>query len=312
MSFANTTLFHVEHTPISPPKSCLLCDNKSFTNQLELKDHFLSGENFAIFSCDSCGLMITQPTPALDKLADYYESPDYISHSNQKQGLFNQVYQIIRKITLKRKLRLIRKYTRGDSVLDIGCATGEFLNYCALRGMNATGIEPNRKAREFAKQQYRLKVEDEQYLSNLRDASFSVITMWHVMEHVPDINERMATIYRLLADDGVAFIALPNPNSYDALYYNEFWAAWDVPRHLYHFTREAFNFMAEKFQFRVVNRIPMRFDSYYVSLLSEKYMKGKTSVISAMFRGLLSNRMARKVNSEYSSVIYVIKKSRVN
>jgi len=301
----------VEHFQISPPNICLLCDNEHFTKIVELKDHFLTSENFSVFSCDHCGLMTTQPSPPADKLSAYYASPDYISHSNQKKGLFNQAYQIVRKLTLRRKLRLIQKYTKGKSLLDIGCATGEFLNYCAIKGMSVTGIEPNKKAKEFARQQYNLKVEDEQYLASLNDASFSVITMWHVMEHVPDINERMATINRLLTDDGVAFIALPNPNSYDALYYDQFWAAWDAPRHLFHFTKEAFTALAEKHHFRVVNRVPMKFDSYYVSLLSEKYMNGKASVLNAVFRGFLSNRMARKVNGEYSSIIHVIKKSPV-
>lgn len=299
----------MEHSLISPPSTCLLCDNKSFTNVIELKDYFLTGENFTIFCCDSCGLMITQPAPEPDKLSDYYASPDYISHSNKKTGLFNRTYQFIRKLTLRRKLRLIKKYSRGQALLDIGCATGEFLHYCASHGMHVTGIEPNKKAREFARHQYNIRVEDEASLQEMKDASFSVITMWHVLEHVTDINERMATIHRLLTVDGVAFIALPNPNSYDALYYGEFWAAWDVPRHLFHFTKNAFSKLAEKHQFRVVNRIPMTFDSYYVSLLSEKYMKGKASVLGAGFRGLLSNRMARKVNTEYSSIIYVIKKS---
>lgn len=299
----------MEHSQISPPKTCLLCDNKHFTNYIELKDHFLSGENFTVFRCESCGLLITQPAPTPSALPGYYASPDYISHSNTKTGLFNRTYQIIRKYTMRKKLRLIRKYSRGKSILDIGCATGEFLRYCADNGMDVSGIEPNGKAREFARHEYGLKVENEDYLSQIRDSSLDVITMWHVMEHVPDINERMATLHRLLGDEGVGFIALPNPNSYDALYYDEFWAAWDVPRHLYHFTSDAFTYLAEKHNFRVVNKIPMSFDSYYVSLLSEKYMHGKSSALKAGFRGYLSNRMARKLNREYSSLIYVIRKS---
>lgn len=299
----------MEHTLISPPKSCLLCDNKSFTKHIELKDHFLSGKFFTIFQCDSCGLMQTQPVPPLDKLQDYYASPEYISHSNQKSGLFNRTYQVIRKYTLRKKLKQIQRYVKTPNLLDIGCATGEFLHYCAQNNLSVTGIEPNNNAREFARREYNLKVENEDYLPRLKDGTFDVITMWHVLEHVPDINERMATINRLLTENGVAFIALPNPNSYDALYYDNYWAAWDVPRHLFHFSADAFIQLAEKHHFKLVARIPMPFDSYYVSLLSEKYKNGKSSFTKAAFRGYLSNRMARKINSEYSSITYVIKKS---
>jgi len=279
---------------------------------MELSDYFLTQEKFTLYKCNICGLVHTTPVPSLSKLSDYYASEEYISHSGKKTNLIGKVYLRVRKYTHARKYRLVNKYSRGRSILDIGCATGEFLNFCSARGMTVTGIEPNPKARNYAVSQYHLDVKDEQEIELLKSGSVDVITMWHVLEHVPDLNRRMKDLSRLLKEDGTAFIALPNHSSFDAEYYGEYWAAWDVPRHLYHFDRTSFRHLAEKHNFIVTDILPMRFDAYYVSLLSEKYRHGKSSMLNAMLVGIRSNLKAMTGRGEYSSLIYVIKKDGTN
>ncbi|NTW23809.1 MAG: class I SAM-dependent methyltransferase [Lentimicrobium sp.] len=298
----------MEHLQISAPEHCLLCDNKAFTTVTNLKDYFLSGEEFAIYKCTNCGLLVTRPMPELSSLGKYYASENYISHSDNKKDAFSIAYRLIRNYTHGRKYKLIRSFNPVKSVLDIGCATGEFLNFCAKKGLQTMGIEPNEKARNIAETTYKLDIKDEHEIDSLDNESFDVITMWHVLEHVPDINKRMSDIFRLLKDKGLAYIALPNHASHDAQYYNRYWAAWDVPRHLFHFDQKAFSLLATKHGFEIVSIRPMLFDAFYVSLLSEKYMSGKSSYPKAIRRGLISNMKARSGTKDYSSLIYIIKK----
>lgn len=299
----------MEHSSISPPNTCLLCDNKAFTKSLELNDYFLTKEHFTLYRCDGCGLVQTLPAPSQDRLSDYYASEDYISHSGKKTNLIGKVYLGVRKYTHARKFSLVKKNSKGRSILDIGCATGEFLKYCSTKGMITSGIEPNPKARNYAVSHHELNVKDEHELEQMKSGSFDIITMWHVLEHVPDPNRRMTDVFRLLKDNGTAIIALPNHLSYDAGYYGKYWAAWDVPRHLHHFDRNSFFRLAEKHNFIVTDVLPMHFDAFYVSLLSEKYQHGKSSLLNALRVGLKSNLSALTGKGEYSSLIYVIKKN---
>lgn len=288
--------------------NCLVCDNESFTTFLTCPDHFLTHESFTICRCDNCGFLFTNPRPAAGELPAYYQSAEYISHSNSRQGIQNFIYQQVRKYTLGRKYKLIQNYSQGSRILDIGCATGEFLNYFKKRNWETFGIEPDAKARKMGISNYALHIEDEEYLDKLPDASFDVITMWHVLEHVPLLNERIAQLQRLLSPRGILFIAVPNPASPDAVFYGSYWAAYDVPRHLYHFTRKTIPFLFSKHAFRLVQEIPMKFDSYYVSMLSEKYMTGKNRFFTSIVRGFKSNRSADR-SGEYSSLIYAFRKA---
>lgn len=290
-------------------EKCPVCEKEIFDTFLETNDYFLTNERFTIVNCKNCGFRFTNPRPDDNKLSDYYKSVDYISHSNAKKGLTNRIYHIIRRFNHKKKYSLIKKHiNNGNSILDIGCATGEFLNYFKLKGWNVTGVEPGIEARKFAKEQYQLNVYDEKEIENLADCSYDVITMWHVLEHVRTLNERMKEINRLLKPDGLLIIAVPNSDSYDAKFYKNFWAALDVPRHLYHFTKETIKLLIEKHGFKIENIKPMKFDSYYVSILSEKYKNGKPKFINAFFTGFISNLKARKYCNS-SSVIFLCKKS---
>ena len=301
-------MFHVEQSENITPKACLVCDNKDISFLMEVKDHFLSGETFSLYKCNSCGFISTHPAPDESAIAAYYKSEKYISHSSKPSSLFEFIYQQVRRVTLKRKARITSKYAHGKQLLDIGCATGEYLETCKKEGFDVFGAEPNQKAREIALANYGLNIGDLDTLNSFEPESFDVITMWHVLEHVHDFNERMDLINRILKSNGSVIIALPNPESYDAHYYIDSWAAYDVPRHLNHFTQNALSTLAEKHGFLVREILPMKFDSFYISLLSEKYKNGRSSFLKAILVGLKSNYRAKQHQNNYSSLIYILNK----
>lgn len=287
---------------------CPICGYKHFEPSQEVIDHFLTKEKFQISKCVGCGFLLTNPRPDPAEILRYYQSDAYISHSKKRKGWFNTLYDAVRKIALRNKFDLINQYKSGSRILDIGCGTGEFLNFMKEKGWETTGIEPAEQPRTFAKENYGLSVFDEGTLNNLPNKSFDVITMWHVLEHVHDLNGRIDRIGQLLTPDGLLVIAVPNPESPDADFYKNYWAAWDVPRHLYHFSKKTISLLMENHGFDVFSIQPMIFDAYYVSLLSEKYKYGKTRLPAALYRGFKSNKSAKKNVNNYSSLIYLVKR----
>lgn len=285
--------------------ACPVCNHREFELFSKIKDHFLSGETFNLNQCKNCGFVFTNPRPEANDLGRYYQSEEYFSHSKTKKGLITFLYNTVKNYSLGRKYKLISSHKNTGTILDIGCATGEFLNYFKSKGWETIGIEPAENPRTFAIQNYSLDVRDEDSIANLDKESFDVITMWHVLEHIPGLNERIDQIRQLLKPDGLLVIALPNYLSWDAKFYGNFWAGFDVPRHLYHFSQESLKRLLDKFQFSVFDIVPLKFDAYYVSLLSEKYQRGKQDFVKAFLNGQKSNRQAAKGDNNYSSLIYL-------
>lgn len=286
---------------------CPVCNSTDFSIYLETADYFLTGEPFSIVQCNQCHFRFTNPRPLASDLGRYYKSEAYISHSDTRRGIFNSVYQQARKLTLARKKSFINKlHTQKGTLLDIGCATGQFLSTMKENGWTTTGIEPDDQARQYAVDKFGLEVFPEEYLDHMPEAAFDVITLWHVLEHVSNLPQRMMQLKRLLKANGTLIIAVPNSAAHDAAKYGKFWAAYDVPRHLYHFTAESMKTLTEKFDFHVTEIRPMIFDAFYVSLLSEKYLHGKMRVFSGLWNGFCSNLKASG-KKQYSSLIYVIK-----
>jgi 2-polyprenyl-3-methyl-5-hydroxy-6-metoxy-1,4-benzoquinol methylase len=273
---------------------------------IKVKDNSVSKENFELLLDEELQLLKTHPQPSLDILPKYYESEDYISHTDGKRSLFEKVYQIIKSYSLSKKVSLINSlHSQKGSLLDIGVGTGDFLAKAKKSGWHTTGIEPNEKAKAIAISK---GVSFAQNLESIESHSFDVITMWHVLEHVPDLENQIKDLKRLLKPNGTIIIAVPNYKSFDAKYYGQFWAAYDVPRHLWHFSKTAIEKLFAKENIKLIKILPMIFDSFYVSLLSEKYKNGKMNFIKAFYIGLKSNLKA-KGNLEYSSHIYVLKNS---
>lgn len=276
---------------------------------LECKDHTVSRETFSLFKESERDLLVTLPQPSERKLPGYYESEDYISHTDSKRNLMEGVYQIVRRFSLKRKVKLITRVNHGAGrVLDMGCGTGDFLQACEQSGWSIAGVEPNEKARSLTSsktifQEYHSTIDE---LIKSEPESFDVITMWHVLEHIPNLADFIFKIKSVLKPNGVLIVAVPNFKSRDAEHYGSNWAAYDVPRHLWHFSRNSMDSIFSEFDMKVLEVLPMVFDSFYVSLLSEKYQKGNPNFFSAFYQGLRSNLKAKR-NGEYSSLIYLIK-----
>jgi len=282
---------------------------------LRCKDHTVSQEEFDLLYDEELDMLITSPQPKPGQLGSYYESEEYISHTDSQRSFTDKLYQWVKTYTLKQKLRLINSFDTTDKMLlDIGCGTGDFLKVCQRSGWKVNGVEPNKKARKIAfeklknnsadKINFNLESDISFYLD--KEIRFDVISMWHVLEHVPDLKSYISNLKKLLKPGGVLIIAVPNFKSYDAKYYKQFWAAFDVPRHLWHFSQKSIRLLFSKQKMKVVKIMPMKFDSFYVSMLSEKYKNDQGNLFTAFKTGLTSNFKAKK-NFEYSSLIYLIK-----
>jgi len=274
---------------------------------ISITDYSVSGEVFELYHDSELDLLVTHPQPSSELLPKYYESEDYISHTDGKRSLFEKAYHFVKNIALKSKTDLIFSLQKEKgSLLDIGAGTGDFIIAAKQNGWNVTGFEPSEKAKAIAVQK---GVSFCNQTQDLPDHSFDVITMWHVLEHVPDTEQQIKELKRLLKPTGNILIAVPNFNSFDAKHYGKFWAAYDVPRHLFHFSKTAIQKLFEREKLNLIKVLPMKFDAFYVSLLSEKYKTGKMNYFRAFVIGLQSNWKA-KSKGEYSSHIYVLKNAK--
>lgn len=270
-----------------------------------VKDYLVSGEEFSLVFDPEKEMLQTHPQPKIQELSKYYESNEYISHTDSKKGLVSFLYQIIKRRALQSKVSLISSLNRGEkNLLDIGAGTGDFLKEAKENNWNAFGVEPNKNARDLA---LKKGIELKENIDDYKGQTFDVITLWHVLEHLPNLDEATQNIEKLLKPNGVLIIAVPNYNSFDAAYYKNHWAAFDAPRHLWHFSRNSMKkIFSKNIQLQKVK--PMKYDSFYVSLLSEKNKTGKQNLLKAFFIGLRSNISAIKTK-EYSSLIYCYKKA---
>lgn len=278
--------------------------NKTF---FKTKDFLVTGEEFTLLYDEVRDMLITHPTPERNTLSSYYESENYISHTDSRKTFLDKIYHGVKNFALRQKVKLI--YARNKSVgklLDVGAGTGEFLLRAKQKGWLVFGVEPGKKAAELSKEK---GIPLSETLEEIKENNFDVITLWHVLEHLPDLENQIDLIQNKLKTGGVLIIAVPNYKSYDARYYKSFWAAFDTPRHLWHFSKKSIRHIFEPRGFVLQKIKPMFFDAFYVSLVSEKYKTGKSRWLSAFFVGLISN-MHGCITKEYSSHIYILKKSK--
>ncbi len=285
---------------------CPSCHGTTLVKLFECKDNFLSQETFSLIKCDACKLVITNPQPSTDEISKYYKSEKYISHKAQSHTAFDIIYNSARFLSVKHKVNLINKLQLARSILDYGCGTGSFLEGCANANWNISGVEPNEQAREIASRKLKKELKSDLSQINKND-KVSVITLWHVLEHIHDLNENITLFHTLLHDKGKLIIAVPNHESFDAQIYKQYWAAYDVPRHLFHFSRVSLEFLLKKNNFCIDSVLPMKLDSFYISLLSEKYKTGRNNMTKSFLTGCKSNFYGRKTGN-YSSLIYIASK----
>jgi SAM-dependent methyltransferase len=285
---------------------CPCCSSAAVHPALSAKDYTVSGKVFEIWHCDDCTARFTQNVPNASTIGPYYQSADYVSHSDTSKGLVNRLYHLVRNHTLRTKRRLVENVTRKrtGSLLDVGAGTGAFADSMKQAGWRITALEPDETARKNALDKYGLELQSPENLFGLDGAEFDAITMWHVLEHVHDLQGYLQQFHTLLKQDGKLIIAVPNYTSYDAGVYKEYWAAYDVPRHLYHFSPQSMQQLGMLKGFELVDTKPMWFDSFYVSMLSEKY-RNSDNMLGALWNGLISNLNALQDTKKCSSVIYV-------
>jgi SAM-dependent methyltransferase len=289
--------------------ACPICHQPDLIPFLSCRDYTVSHETFHLSHCTDCDFVITNPQPDARELPAYYQSDAYISHSNKSQNLIDRIYKFSRNYTIRWKYKLTQHHTvrKPASILDYGCGTGAFLKKCQENSMVIAGVEPSQRARNEAARHTKISIATRLEEVN---ATFDVITLWHVLEHVSDLNKTLENLRDRLTENGTMFIAVPNLKSHDAKHYGKHWAAYDVPRHLWHFSRRSMETLLGQHSLKLHTIVPMLLDAYYVSLLSEKYRNGNSGLqpmAKAVVEGWTSNRAARKTN-EYSSLIYIVRK----
>ena len=292
---------------------CPICGQSHFKKVMTCTDHYATGESFDLCRCLSCGFMFTQEVPVEAEIGRYYESPDYISHSDTHKGLMNSIYHKVRKYMLLKKASLVKKSSGlvCGSILDIGTGTGYFINTMKEKGWKVSAIEKNEKARIFAKEHFGINVNTPESINSIKEKSFDVITLWHVMEHLEQLDTTWKNLNKILKDSGVLIVAVPNSSSYDAQLYGDKWAAYDVPRHLWHFTPDTMRRIGMKNGFVMTEKYPMPFDAFYVSMLSEKYRKKMFPFLRGLISGTKAWFASIKDKNKSSSIIYIFRKKQL-
>ena len=288
--------------------SCPVCDSSGIQQVLVATDHTVSGEPFSIWQCANCSLRFTQNVPEPAEIGRYYKSEEYISHSETSKGIVNWLYLRVRKFTLSSKRNFIEVETRikKGNLLDVGAGAGAFVHHMKENGWRVEGVEPDPQAIERAKQQYGINLKPSPEIFSYQPSTFDAVTMWHVLEHVHELHEYIKHIKSICKPTGKIFVAVPNFTSFDADHYGSAWAAYDVPRHLYHFSPASMHELMRRHRCVIEKIQPMWFDSFYVSLLSEKYKTGRSNLLSGFWYGLRSNIKALYNRRKASSLIYVI------
>lgn len=287
--------------------NCPWCNSEKTQTYIWVKDEFLTKEEFQIQECLNCGLLFTEPRPPKDKIGDYYKSEEYYSHQENKKGFIPKLYESIKAINLKNKYKIATNGKSAGKLLDIGCGVGDFIHTAEEQGWQCTGVEPSQDAKAIAKKRIKAEILSSEDLEQIPNETFDVITMWHVLEHVDDLKWQMAQLQRLIKKGGRIVIALPNYKSYDATFYKEKWAAYDVPRHLNHFNKDTLVKIFKTNDLNLVKTDKLKWDAYYISFMSEQYKHHTLPLIKGAIRGLISNCKARKTN-EWSSRVYVFEK----
>lgn len=291
--------------------ACPWCGSEKSHLHLHLKDYFLTQEPFDIVECEQCHLLFTLPRPSSNEIGKYYQSQDYYSHQENNNGFVPRLYEAIKKVNIKHKYKLAANdvlCSSAGKLLEIGCGVGDFLHYAENNGWQCCGVEPSDEAVGILRSKSSAVIVKPEQIGDFPDASFDLICMWHVLEHVDSLTWQIDELKRLVKPNGRIVIAVPNYQSYDAQYYKDKWAAYDVPRHLNHFSSDVLCNILNSKGLVFVGMDKLLWDSFYISYLSEKYCRNRIALLRGIWRGLVSNIKAWK-SGQYSSLVYVYEKA---
>ena len=283
---------------------CPWCWSEDTKLYLKLIDEFLTKEPFEIHVCASCGLLFTEPRPDAAHIGSYYKSENYFSHQENKKGFVPKLYEKVKHVNLKNKYKMTTEGMKAGKMLDIGCGVGDFLKTMEEHQWQVFGIEPDEDAKNIVRKRTKAELYSPSEIVKLQDESFDLITLWHVLEHIEDLNNELNELKRLIKRSGRIVIAVPNYKSYDGQYYKQYWGAYDVPRHLSHFNKQTLSkiFASKGLELKKTEKLV--WDAYYVSYLSEQYKKHHLALFRGAFRGWISNCKARRTG-EWSSMVYI-------
>ena len=292
-------------------QNCPICGHTNAYHFLNCIDQTYSKEIFSIVACSNCNFKFTSPRPDEMEIGNYYMSENYVSHSDNKKGFINKLYHVVKSYALIKKMQLVMHYSKRKGIIvDYGCGSGDFLNTCKGNGWEVYGVEPSDSARARINEKFGISScqNNSELLTIIGDKKVDCITLWHVLEHIGNLEALFLLFENILAPNGKIVIAVPNPSSYDCFYYKEQWAAYDLPRHFYHFEPRDIRLLFSNHGYRNIKTLPMIFDSFYVSMLSEKNKGSKLGILRAFFIGLLSNVKAIKTGEKFSSQIYIFQR----
>jgi len=292
-------------------EKCPICGHSEFEKVYDLDDYKITQETFSLEKCPECTLIFTVDPPLGENIGRYYESDDYLEHSNRKNDLFSKMYSWGRDLMFGYKYGIIKKLGPKGKILDIGAGSGYYLNFMSKKGYEVQGIEMSERARNHAKSEHGLHIHPDEMFHN-RDfkQKFDMISLWHVMEHLYDLNKVMKRFDELLNPNGSLVIALPNYNALEVQTYKKYWNGWDVPRHLWHFSPQSIRKLVGNHGFEITSMHTMPLDPLFNTLLTNKYRKGNPLVnvlrmgtvgVASLIQGFFNVEKA-------SSIIYIIKR----
>ena len=289
---------------------CPLCGASEQIPYANCTDFTVSKESFTLMRCQSCGVVYTLDPPSEEQMCRYDKLNLKLKLGDSPTGLTSRLYYHVRSRMLRKKARIVESqaYRTSGSLLNYGAKTGFFSHKMERRGWKVTSVEKYHEERLFSLEMFHHRMIDVPDMALLQAGTFDVITMWHVFEHSHHPNELLDRFYELLRPGGILVMACPNIRSTDAMHYGPYWAAYDVPRHLWHFNPNSITGLAYRHGFTLMHHEKMPYDRFYISILSERHLRHRMAFLRGMLQGLRSWRISITKRGRSSSLVYVFRK----